>query len=73
MQLAYGEFMKKSLKRDRLEKEEMGLRALINSLGPTSPYASHNSTGIVYDKTVLNSNLQRIIKEIALLNKELEK
>ena len=65
--------MKKSLERDRLEKEEIQLRALIMSLiDDNAGIATHKSTGIVYNKNVLNNNLQEIMNKHTRLTKELE-
>jgi len=71
--MPYGEFMKKSLQVDRLEREELQLRGLIMSLNvEEGAFASHKETGIVYDLRVLNSNLDKIMMEHTLLSKELK-
>jgi hypothetical protein len=72
-QLSYGEYMKKSLKRDKLEQEELNLRTLINNLVESDGVnAAHQHTGLVYNKLVLNNRLNNIIAEIKELIVELE-
>jgi hypothetical protein len=72
-QLSYGEYMKKSLKLDKLEQEELNLRTLINNLVESDGVnAAHQHTGLVYNKLVLNNRLNNIIAEIKELIVELE-
>jgi hypothetical protein len=72
-QLSYGEYMKKSLQVEKMEKEELQLRVLINDLVESDgPNAAHKHTGIVYNKLVLNNRLNNIIAEIKELTAELE-
>jgi hypothetical protein len=72
-QLSYGEYMKKSLKRDKLEQEELNLRTLINNLVESDGVnAAHQHTGLVYNKLILNNRLNNIIQEIKELTVELE-
>jgi hypothetical protein len=72
-QLSYGEHMKKSLRLDKLEQEELQLRALINDLVEADGVnAAHKHTGIVYNKLVLNNRLNNIIVEIKELMAELD-
>jgi hypothetical protein len=72
-QLSYGEYMKKSLKRDKLEQEEINLRVLINDLVESDgATAAHKHTGLVYNKLILNNRLNNIIVEIKELIAELE-
>jgi hypothetical protein len=70
-QLSYGEHMKKSLRLDKLEQEELQLRALINSLVGEDNFAAHPVTGIVYSKIILKNNLTKLVEEIKLLIQEL--
>jgi hypothetical protein len=63
--------MKKSLRLDKLEQEELQLRALINSLVGDDNFAANPVTGIVYSKIILNHNLTQLVEEIKLLIHEL--
>lgn len=65
--------MLKSTRLDRLIQEQNQYRSLLNSLtNDWLSYASHKDTGLVYDKQVITDHIERLGKEIALLESELE-
>jgi len=71
--MRYGDFMLKSTRLDRLIQEQNQYRSLLNSLtNDWLSYASHKDTGLVYDKQVITDHIERLGKEIALLESELE-
>ena len=65
--------MLKSTRLDRLIQEQNQYRSLLNSLtNDWLSYASHKDTGLVYDRQVITDHIERLGKEIALLESELE-
>ena len=71
--MRYGDFMLKSTRLDRLIQEQNQYRSLLNSLtNDWLSYASHKDTGLVYDRQVITDHIERLGKEIALLESELE-
>lgn len=71
-QLSYGEHMKLSLRLDKLEQQEAQLRALMNSLiDEEGVYGSNPTTGIVYDRRVLQKQLTNLTEEIKYIIRRL--
>jgi hypothetical protein len=65
--------MLKATRLDRLIQEHNQYRQLLNSLtNEWLSYASHKETGLVYDKQVIAGHIERLSKEIEILEQELE-
>lgn len=65
--------MLKATRLDRLIQEHNQYRSLLNSLtNEWLSYASHKETGLVYDKQVISGHIERLSKEIEILEQELE-
>ena len=65
--------MLKATRLDRLIQEHNQYRQLLNSLtNEWLSYASHKETGLVYDKQVITDHIERLSKEIEILEQELE-
>ena len=71
--MRYGDYMLASTRLDRLIQECNQYRQLLNNLSNQwLSYASHKETGLVYDTDIIKHHIEKLSKEIEILEQELE-
>jgi len=71
--MRYNQFIKESLRLEELENEKKRWNDLFNTLIlRDGNYASHPSTGIVYDVRIINKNISILQSKIILQKERLD-
>jgi len=71
--MRYGDYMLAATRLDRLIQECNQYRQLLNNLSNQwLSYASHKETGLVYDTDIIKHHIEKLSREIEILEQELE-
>jgi len=63
--MRYGQYMKESMRLERLEQEHSNYDRLLGDLtNHWMTYATHKHTGIVYDTNIIKENLTKLQNEM---------
>ena len=66
--MRYGQYMKESMRLERLQQEYKNYDALLGNLtNQWMTYASHKDTGLVYDMDVIKTSLEKLRNEMNLI------
>ena len=66
--MRYGQYMKESMRLERLQQEYKNYDDLLGNLtNQWMTYASHKDTGLVYDMDVIKTSLEKLRNEMNLI------
>lgn len=71
--MRYGQYMKESMRLERLEQEYNNYDRLLGDLtNHWMTYAAHKHTGLLYDTDVIKTNLEKLKNEMKLIKELLD-